>query len=150
MIYQATKTWGTDLGLSCCFRQWRAAGSKSHCHFLHGYAIGVRIVFETETLDDHHWVYDFGNLDWIKALLVEQFDHKTIIAADDPELATFEMLAAKGLIQLRILPLVSCEMMATWLFEQTAPLVYKQTEGRVKIKSVEVFEHGANSARVIA
>lgn len=146
MIYQAIKTWGPELGLSCCFRQWRATDSDSHCHFLHGYALGISITFETTTLDDHNWVYDFGNLDWIKDLLVKQFDHTTVIAADDPELNTFKELEQKGLIQLRILPHVSCEMLAVWVLEQTAPVVQQQTQNRVKIKSVEVSEHGANRA----
>lgn len=147
MIYQTSKTWGPELGLSCCFRQWRA---KSHCQFLHGYALGFRIVFESDTLDVRNWVHDFGDLHWIKKLLIEQFDHKTIIAADDPELETFKALEQKGLIQLRILPQVSCEMFASWLLEQTAPIIAQQTQDRVKVKSVEVFEHDANLARVLA
>jgi 6-pyruvoyltetrahydropterin/6-carboxytetrahydropterin synthase len=43
MIHRATKTYGDDLGLSVAFRQWRA---DSHCRYLHGYAIGVRLTFE--------------------------------------------------------------------------------------------------------
>lgn len=148
MIYQATKTWGAELGLSCCFRQWRA--TESHCKFLHGYALGVRVVFEAATLDDRHWVYDFGGLKWIKVFLIEHFDHTTVIAADDPERMLFQSLATRGLIQLRILPAVGCEKFAQWIFEHIAPLIHEQTEGRVSVKSVEVFEHGANSALALA
>lgn len=148
MIYQATKTWGSEVGLSCCFRQWRA--THSHCRFLHGYALGVRIVFAASTLDERHWVYNFGGLKWIRNKLVEQFDHTTVIAADDPELALFENLAARNLIQLRIMPAVGCEMFADWIFTQIAPLIQTETAGRVSVKSVEVFEHGANSALALA
>ena len=57
MPYQSTKQFGQDLGLSCCFRQWRA---ESHCNQLHGYAIAIRLVFEAEELDVRRWVVDFG------------------------------------------------------------------------------------------
>ena len=43
MGWQVTKTYGHDLGLSCCFRQW---GASSHCRFLHGYALSFSFTFE--------------------------------------------------------------------------------------------------------
>ena len=42
--FYSTKTYGNDKGLSCCFRQWGA--THSHCSLLHGYSIGIKIVFE--------------------------------------------------------------------------------------------------------
>ncbi|MCX7123416.1 MAG: 6-carboxytetrahydropterin synthase [Gammaproteobacteria bacterium] len=147
MRYQVTKTWGPELGLSCCFRQWRA---QSHCRFLHGYALGIRIVFEAETLDSRNWVYDFGNLKWLKEWLVDTFDHKTIVAIDDPALSVFEDLAKQELIQLCIIPAVGCEAFAEWILAQNADKIQEETQGRVKIYSVEVFEHQANSARALA
>ena len=50
MKYSVIKTFGNDLGLSCAFRQWRA--THSHCHFVHGYSIGVEIVLSSNDLDD--------------------------------------------------------------------------------------------------
>ena len=44
--FYSTKTYGNDKGLSCCFRQWGA--THSHCSLLHGYSIGIKIVFECE------------------------------------------------------------------------------------------------------
>ena len=58
--YVSTKTYGNDRGLSCCFRQWRS--THSHCSLLHGYSIGIKLMFESETLDDRNWVMDFGGL----------------------------------------------------------------------------------------
>jgi 6-pyruvoyltetrahydropterin/6-carboxytetrahydropterin synthase len=58
--YLSTKTYGNDRGLSCCFRQWRS--THSHCSLLHGYSIGIKLIFESETLDDRNWVMDFGGL----------------------------------------------------------------------------------------
>jgi hypothetical protein len=65
--YISTKTYGNEQGLSCCFRQWRS--THSHCSLLHGYSIGVRAKFESETLDDRNWVMDFGGLKAFKAWL---------------------------------------------------------------------------------
>ena len=56
--FYSTKTYGNDRGLSCCFRQWRA--THSHCSTLHGYSIGIKLIFECDTLDDKNWCMDFG------------------------------------------------------------------------------------------
>ena len=85
--YLSTKTYGNDRGLSCCFRQWRS--SHSHCSLLHGYSIGIKLVFESETLDDRNWVMDFGGLKPFKEWSEWMFDHTTIIATDDPHLEKF-------------------------------------------------------------
>ena len=89
--YYSTKTYGTDRGLSCCFRQWRA--THSHCSTLHGYSIGIKLVFESETLDDRNWVFDFGGLKQFKEWSENMFDHTLVIAADDPHLDFFIKMA---------------------------------------------------------
>ena len=33
-LYRSTKRYSQEEGLSCCFRQWRAA--HSHCRLIHG------------------------------------------------------------------------------------------------------------------
>jgi len=138
--YRSTKTWGTEVGLSACFRQWRA---DSHCKLLHGYALGVRMVFEADKLDERNWVVDFGGFKHFKRWLESQFDHKLLIAEDDPEMAMFQKLAGRGLCELVVLPNVGCEAFAEHIFQQA-----KASFGtaRVTLISVEVFEHGANSA----
>lgn len=141
--FYATKTYGNERGLSCTFRQWR---TESHCRFLHGYSIGVRLVFGAETLDENNWVYDFGGLKWVKEFLEMNFDHTTCVAADDPELQTFRQLADSKLIQLNILPGIGCEKFAEHIALFIQPELEKQTQCRVFLKTVEVFEHGANAA----
>lgn len=89
--YYSTKTYGTDRGLSCCFRQWRA--THSHCSTLHGYSIGIKLVFESETLDDRNWVFDFGGLKQFKDWADAMFDHTLVIAEDDPHLDFFKAMA---------------------------------------------------------
>ena len=140
MKYQVIKTYGNETGHSCAFRQWRA---DSHCNLIHGYALGFEITFEAEELDDRNWVIDFGDLGVLKKWLKEMFDHTTVVAFDDPHLELFEDLNNKNLINLILLENVGCEA-----FAETVYLFCKMEfeDDRVKVKSVRVFEHGANSA----
>ena len=142
-MYQSTKTYGNDRGLSCCFRQWRA---DSHCNLIHGYSLGFRFTFEAIKLDRKNWVYDFGGCKWIKKYLDEMFDHTLAIAEDDPELDTFKELHGKGLANLFIFKGVGCEKFAEHVYNKVSPRVRKETDDRVHVYSVECFEHGANSA----
>ena len=142
-MYRSTKTYGNEVGLSCAFRQWRA---DSHCNKLHGYSLGFRFTFEAATLDERNWVYDFGECKWIKKYLDEIFDHTLAIAEDDPELNTFKTLHGKGLANLFTFKGVGCEKFAEHVYNYVSPKVYTDTKGRVSVYSVEVFEHGANSA----
>lgn len=148
--FLSTKTYGNHTGLSCCFRQWRA--KHSHCQLLHGYALGVKLTFECTELDERHWVMDFGGLKELKQWLHHMFDHTTVIALDDPELPAFRELYNKGLLELRTVQGVGCEMFAKLIYERMNEILAKLALDRkllnttVQIKSVEVFEHGANSA----
>lgn len=145
MAWLSTKTYGTDRGLSCAYRQWAA---RSHCALLHGYSLGFTFTFAAEQLDERGWVIDFGRdgfgpiRDWLHAT----FDHTLLVDADDPEMAEFLRLRDRGLAEVRILPGVSCERIAAWVGEQMQPGVRERTGGRCWIESVECFEHGANSA----
>ena len=101
---------------------------------------------------------DFGGLKEFKAWADYMFDHTLVIAQDDPHLETFKQLNEikggfedSGLCDLRIVPGVGCEMFAKMAYDKMAELL---TSGdmrypinpTVRVKSVEVFEHGANSA----
>ncbi len=156
--YYSTKTYGNDRGLSCAFRQWRS--THSHCSLIHGYSIGIRLVFESDMLDERNWVMDFGGLEKFKEWAEHMFDHTTLVAEDDPQLEAFKQLAEikggynnLGIIDLRIVPAVGCEKFAEMAYKKMNEIIYKLKatpgvviNGNVKIKSVEVFEHEANSA----
>lgn len=144
VTYRSTKTYDHHEGLSCCFRQWRAA--HSHCQLLHGYALAFKFVFATHELDQHNWCFDFGGLKPVKAWLKEMFDHTLLAAADDPQLPALEKLSETGLVDLRVLPAVGCEATAKYVFDYVARFVAKQSQERVWLESVEVKEHGGNSA----
>jgi 6-pyruvoyltetrahydropterin/6-carboxytetrahydropterin synthase len=142
-IYRSTKSYDHSEGLSCCFRQWRA---DSHCNLVHGYALAFTFVFATHTLDERNWCFDFGGLKDVRKWLHDTFDHTMLVAADDPHRRTFEALARDGLADLRILPAVGCEATAKYAFDHVAAFVREETGGRVWLESVEVREHGGNSA----
>jgi 6-pyruvoyltetrahydropterin/6-carboxytetrahydropterin synthase len=143
-IYRSSKTYDHNEGLSCCFRQWRAAGS--HCRYIHGYALAFKFVFATDVLDHRNWCFDFGGMKSVKAWLKEMFDHTFLVAEDDPELARFRLMAEDDLIDIRVVPAVGCEKTAKFVFDHWAAYVEGETQGRVWLESVEVREHAGNSA----
>jgi 6-pyruvoyltetrahydropterin/6-carboxytetrahydropterin synthase len=90
---------------------------------------------------------DFGSLKSFKGWLEDTFDHKTLVAEDDPEYDTFVELDRKGLIQMVTVPATGCEAFSKMIFE--AAEVWLQDNGyspRAWIRSVEIKEHGGNSA----
>lgn len=144
--YTSGKIYTHSIGLSACFRQWRA---QSHCRFLHGYALQVEFEFQAEELDVRNWVVDFGSLKSLKGWLEDTFDHKLLVAEDDPELPHLKQFATIGIAQLRIVPATGCE--------KFAEMIYEYAEGwlkdngytpRCRLVSVTVREHGGNFARV--
>lgn len=139
-MYLSTKRYGHEAGLSAVFRQWRA---NSHCKFLHGYALAFTFVFECKCLDDRNWVVDFGGLKSLKSALESNFDHRLVVAQDDPKLSEFLALQEDGLAQVVILPNVGCEAFAKYAFRLAEALV---NDERVRVKSVECAEHSGNSA----
>ena len=148
MTYISTKTYGHDIGLSVCFRQWKA---DSHCHFLHGYALAVRVEFAALELDEHHWVVDFGGLKDFKQQLVDLFDHKLLVASDDPERGRIMHLKVYNIADVLEVPATGCEAFARLVHGiATEWLKNHDYTPRVRVYSVEVREHGANSAIYIA
>lgn len=142
-MFRSTKTYGHELGLSACFRQWRA---ESHCRLLHGYALAFTFVFEADELDHRNWVVDFGGLDRLKSHLRSLFDHKLCIAKDDPVFEELRSLESKGLAKVTVFERVGCEAFAEVGFKIAAHFLLQDVGVRVRVVSCEVREHGANSA----
>ena len=144
-MFYVTKTYGHELGLSACFRQWKA---KSHCRFLHGYPLSFKLQFgcnDDELLND--WVLDFGGLKEVKAWLVDNFDHRMLIADDDPMKDELAALAGLGLANPIIIPGVGCESFAKIVYDRVTDWLGDTRQApRVFLHSVEVREHGGNSA----
>lgn len=144
MTYRCGKTYGHDIGLTAVFRQHRA---QSHCRFLHGYALSIHLEFEADELDERNWVVDFGSLKSFKQQLTDTFDHKLVVAEDDPQLDDLSMLAGLGLADIVVVESTGCEAFAKLVYEG-AELWLKDAgySPRVRMHSVTVKEHGANSA----
>lgn len=143
-MHQSTKKFGHELGFSCAFRQWRA---ESHCRLIHGYALAFKFVFEAEELDVRNWVVDFGGLKSLKDMLEDNFDHTTIVAEDDPEIEWFREADRRGICRLVVLPSGGCEKFAEYVYEVAEQWLRDAGFApRCRLVSVEVSEHGANSA----
>lgn len=144
MVYRSSKTYGHDIGLSACFRQHRA---ESHCRFFHGYALSIHLEFEASELDIRNWVVDFGGLKPLKAILEDTFDHKLLVAEDDPFLDEIKEMQNVGLAQVIEVPATGCEAFAHMIYEVAAQwLIDAGYAPRVRMHHVTVKEHGANSA----
>lgn len=145
MPFKSGKIYTHEVGLSCTFRQWRA--EDTHCRFLHGYALQVEVEFEaTDGLDHRNWVVNFGGLKPFKAWLEQTFDHKTLVAHDDPKREFLEGLDELGLAQVVIVTHTGCEAFARMIFEWLAEWIFHHEGGRVCVKQVTVREHGSNYA----
>jgi 6-pyruvoyltetrahydropterin/6-carboxytetrahydropterin synthase len=143
-MYRSTKQYGHDVGISCAFRQHKAG---SHCSLIHGYALAFKFVFEANELDDREWVIDFGGLRSLKAVLEEHFDHKLLVAEDDPYKDEICALGGLGVADVLVVPTIGCESFASMGFLFCIDWLVENGHGeRVRLVSCEVKEHGANSA----
>ena len=158
--YYSTKTYGNDRGLSCCFRQWRA--KHSHCSLLHGYSIGIKLIFESDILDCRNWVMDFGGLKKFKEWSEYMFDHTLLLAIDDPHFDSIMKLSntngGSSLAEIRVVSATGCESFAEIAYDEMTSIMNDMRisdkitnsttpiNANIRLKSVEVFEHGANSA----
>lgn len=144
MPYVSRKTYTRSIGLSCCFRQWRA---ESHCNKLHGYALEVKIDFEG-SLDDKNWVVDFGGLKPLRHMIESSFDHKLLVAFDDPYKENILMLSSVfGVADCQVVEATGCEAFAKLIFQMAKQWLYIDGHSdRVKVAAVEVAEHEGNAA----
>lgn len=143
-MHYSTKRYGHEIGLSAAFRQHRA---QSHCRLIHGYALAVKFLFAAEQLDERNWVVDFGGLKPLKQMLEDTFDHTLLVAEDDPHKYELQQLDNMGLARVVMVPATGCEAFAKMIFECAEQwLKDAGFAPRCRLVSVEVAEHGANSA----
>ncbi len=144
MVFYSTKTYGHERGLSCAFRQPRAF--HSHCKLIHGYSLSFSFTFGCLKLDDKNWVVDFGGLKELKQWLEQTFDHTLAVDRDDPHKDDLIQLEKVGLADIRLMDGVGCEKFAQHAYDFAAELIQSKYGDRCWVESVEVREHGANSA----
>lgn len=119
---------------------------KGHCAWIHGHNWHFEFEFAATTLDECGFVIDFGNLKWLKQLL-ELWDHKCLLSEDDP-LVQRNVFKGAEYINVVVVPDCSCEGLATYLYELVSKRVNEETQGRVWLRHVIVFEDSRNSAKV--
>ena len=142
--YFSIKKYGHERGLSAAFRQWRA---DSHCKFIHGYSLEFEFEFGADELDENNWVVDFGGLKELEIWLRSNFDHKTLVASDDPRISEFELLNNNGIIDMVVVQSTGAEMFAKMAMEYSNKMIQEKYGERCWVESVTVREHGANSAK---
>ena len=153
-MFQSTKKIGP---ISTCHRNWKAASNPNRnskkCAYIHGYSRWVEFTFQGE-LDCHQWVQDFGDCRFIKEFLEKEWDHRVLVAGNDPELETLGKLHEQGLIDLNVIPFENgwgpgIEGSAKYVFDHIQPILTEKTNGRVRIAKIEIWEHDHNSASFV-
>ena len=93
---------------------------------------------------------DFGGLKELKAWLADKFDHKVLVAEDDPYLRNFSELHSLGALDLVVLPTVGCEAFVILIKEMVLEWLRQphnaEIAARVKLSHVKVAEHESNYA----
>ena len=120
--------------------------SKTDCYLLHGYCRDISVVFGCKTLDKQGFVVDFGMFKDFKIWLEDNFDHTTVLQADDPLVPPFRALERDGLMKLTVVPTVSCEGWAMFIAKKLDEYVRRETKGRAWVYTLEVHENSKNSA----
>ena len=144
MKFQSTKKLGP---ISVGHRQWRDNG---HCAWVHGYGRYIQFTFEGD-LDERQWVMDFGDLKDVKQWLEEQWDHRVMIASDDPQLEKLKEMHDLSIMNINIMDVdkgwgPGIEASCKFVYDHVQPLICQKTDGRVKLTKVEIWEHERNSA----
>lgn len=134
--------------LPCCHRSWANQGKR---FFLHGYERAFEVEFAcAETESGTGLVVDAGTVSEIRAALRYQFDHTTLIADDDPQRDLFELLADRGVIDLRVMDQTGMEGSAAWVFDTAERIVDLATGGRVWVSRIEASESRNNVVTLTA
>ncbi len=144
MKFQSTKKLGP---ISVGHRQWRDNG---HCAWVHGYGRYIQFTFEGD-LDERQWVMDFGDLKDVKQWLEDQWDHRVMIASDDPQLEKLKEMHALNIMNINVMDVdkgwgPGIEASCKFVYDHVQPLIDQKTDGRVKLTKVEIWEHERNSA----
>lgn len=148
MNYKYTSTKEYIDAFPVAYRQWRDDG---HCKLLHGYSFSVKFYFGCNDLDVRNWAADYGGLKPLKGVLEDHFDHRLLVAEDDPEIDLYKELEKRKIAKLTILPKLGCEAIADMLYEYVNTIFIPEQWGtgeanRLWCYRVEVRETQSNMA----
>lgn len=143
--YMSTKEYKDAFPVA--YRQWKA---DSHCNLVHGYALSIKLTFETDDLDVRNWAMDFGGLRPLKEKMEEWFDHRLLVAQDDPFKDKLVELGKLGIAKITEVEKTGCEGLADFLYEYIntilLPSFGKVEAERLWCCIVEVRETQSNMA----
>ena len=131
-------------------RHWKAG---THCAYIHGYARSTEITIGCDVLDERGWVIDLGGLRDIRKFLEAAWDHRLLVADDDPLLADLRTLEAKGALSLNVMDSTkgwspALEGSCQYIYDHAQPIVHAASKGRARIVKIEIWEKGDNRAAV--
>lgn len=125
----------------------RAPNHDGHCRLIHGHNWTFDITFAAAERDANGFVMDFGKLKELRAELNKFFDHKLVLNVGDPLLQDFLTFCMKrDIMNVVTLDDCSCEGIALFVHQLANSHVEEQTDGRVRVYCVTVWEDGKNKA----
>lgn len=98
-------------------------GYRGKCENLHGHNYKVRVTLAGDTLDQIGLLYDFKDLKAVTNEVIDRLDHQYV-----NDLEPFRELNP------------SAENMARYIYDEIKALLVKNTNGRVRIKHVKIWE----------
>lgn len=143
--FKSTKKLGP---ISVGHRQWRDDG---HCQLIHGYGRYVEFTFAATKLDHRQWVMDFGGLKKVKQFLEDSWDHRLLVASDDPAMDDIMNLHHKGIVSVNVMDVdqghgPGIEGSCKYIHDNINPMIEQMTDGRVWVERVQIWEHERNTA----
>lgn len=133
----------------------RQHNHDGHCRLIHGHNWSFEFEFVTNTPDGNGFVIDFGKMSWLKVWLADHFDHTLVLNKDDPmlghltrSLTSSPLMFSPGynLAKIITVPNGGAEGLARYVFDCVNSLLQDETNARVFLKRVTVFEDSKNSA----
>lgn len=114
VTYKYTSTKEYKDAFPVAYRQWRDDGK---CSIVHGYALTIKLYFGANYLSVRNWVQDFGGLRPLKEQLEEWFDHRLLVAVDDPHKDLLIALHDAKIAKVTEVEKTGCEGIADFLYE---------------------------------
>ena len=104
-------------------------GYRGKCENPHGHNYKVRITLSGQELDSIGLLYDFKDVKSALGQVIERLDHQYL-----NDIEPFRQLNP------------SAENMAKFFYDEVGVLLARQTQGRVKVKQVKVWETDTTTA----
>lgn len=148
MAFYSTKRIGP---ISTGHRQWKHNG---HCAWIHGYGRIVQLTFGCHELDDKTWAVDFGGLKPVKQFIEDAWDHRLLLASNDPYLEQIKALEEFNIVNVNVMDVTKghspgIEGSCKFLYDNIQPMIDEMTGGRCWLEKVEIWEHENNTAQYV-